>query len=270
MATDSLGSHNAPDSLYLNGPGGLTGDVAAAAGLATQDNARGDISGDYNRDGLVDLLTIYPWSGDSALYENQSDQVSPGYNFLVLKLIGDPDLPGLFKSSRDAIGARVQIVADLDGDGQLEPGELLTREVASGSSNAASTSSLELEFGLGLATSATATIHWPSGREMVLTLAADQQLEIREIAGDYDGDGVVGPADFFFWESMYGQTVVHGAAADGNGNGVIDAGDYTLFRDWLGESAVTTFSPSASTAVPEPSAISLFLISCLAASRRRA
>jgi hypothetical protein len=272
VATDALGIHNAPDHLYMNGPDGFTGDVAAAAELDQHDNARGDVSADFNRDGLLDLLVINPYDGDSALFENRSDEVSPNNHFLVLKLEGDPTLPGQFKSSRDAIGARVQIVADLDGDGQIEPGELLTREVASGSSNAASTSSLELEFGLGLATSAEATILWPSGREMQLDLSADQQLIVSEIAGDYNGDGLVNGLDYFEWRDTFGQTGLPGAGADGNGDGVVDAADYTMMRDHLGASAVGQFgltSASATNPTPEPSTLILFTIAyCSLVSRR--
>lgn len=65
--------------------------------------------------------------------------------------------------------------------------------------------------------------------------------------GDFDGDGVVGPADHALWASQFGGTGVK-LAADGNGDGVIDAADYTVWRD-------NAATPPVS--VPEPAGIAL-------------
>ena len=96
-------------------------------------------------------------NGPSVLFENRLDQILD-HHWLVLELIGKPNLTGRMKSSRDAIGARVEITADLDGDGIIEPDETQYREVVSGHGNAATTSSLAIEVGLRLATSA--TVRW--------------------------------------------------------------------------------------------------------------
>jgi hypothetical protein len=41
------------------------------------------------------------------------------------------------------------------------------------------------------------------------------------VPGDYDGIGVVGPEDYLYWRSRFGQTVTPpGSGADGNGNGI--------------------------------------------------
>ncbi|HEX3601885.1 MAG TPA: hypothetical protein VHU84_17160 [Lacipirellulaceae bacterium] len=72
------------------------------------------------------------------------------------------------------------------------------------------------------------------------------------VAGDYDGNGTVGPEDYTVWRSHFGATGV--SAADGNGNGVVDAADYVVWRSHLGNSASAS-AASASTAVPEPSTI---------------
>jgi hypothetical protein len=54
------------------------------------------------------------------------------------------------------------------------------------------------------------------------------------LAGDYDQNGTVEPADHTFWVSNFGATTGIGLQADGNGNGSVDAADYSIWRDNLG------------------------------------
>ncbi len=163
----------------------LTSLIADISNAANANNphkdGRGSMAADYNRDGKLDLFLVnlvndirFNLPNDaSALLENTTDD---GNHFLSIKLIGDPDNPtddGL-ATSRDAIGSRVLVLADVDGDSDFE---LLLREVVSGSSNAASTSSLDLEFGLGQAEQAFVTVLWADGRISELGLIdADQFL----------------------------------------------------------------------------------------------
>ena len=239
------------DFLYLNSEQGFSADVAASAGLVSTNHSRGSVTADYNRDGLVDLLVIKPWNGNSELFENRSDQVGADGHFLSLKLQGDPDLPGQFRSTRDAIGARVYLAADLDSNAAVDHDEILIREVVSGSSNAASTSSMELEFGLGSATDAAVEILWPSGRRTMLDVASDQFLEVRELLGDNDLDGDVDADDVHAWNAGFGITV---DAAQNNGDtnldGDVDGDDFlNLQRSMPGASS----SSATSAVVPEPS-----------------
>ena len=114
----------------------------------------------------------------SRLYWSRQETRDRGVHWISLRLVGDPTLPGAHRSSRDAIGARVTITADIDGDGHDEH---LTRMVVSGSGNAASTSSLEVEAGLGDDAVVDVLIRWPSGRDtLLLDVPADQFLTVTE------------------------------------------------------------------------------------------
>ncbi len=252
VATDT----GAADFLYLNSAEGFTADVAEAAGVAQSKNSRGDVTADFNRDGLLDLLVINPWSGPSALYENRTENAN---HFLSLKLEGDPDLPGEFRSSRDAIGARVYVSADLDGDGTIETGERMIREVVSGSSNAASTSSLELEFGLGLADTAEIEILWPSGRKTVFDATADQFLSVKELLGepaDLNMDGFVDGLDLGILLGNFEQNAA-ASAGELNGSDPVDGLDLGIL---LGAWNPPPAGAEAAT-VPESAT---FLLLCLA------
>ena len=55
-----------------------------------------------------------------------------------------------------------------------------------------------------------------------------------DITGDYDNDGVVGPADRQVWETSYGTSVPAGTGADGNGDGRVNGQDFLLWQRNLG------------------------------------
>ena len=144
-------------------------DVSDAAGTGNAGgNGRASLAADYNRDGKLDLFLVNLNNDIREGLDNQQpvllENTTPLTNsFLSVKLVGNPGNPNDlgFATSRDAIGSRVIVVADVDGDGV---DETLIREVISGSSNATSTSSLELEFGLGEATDAQVNVIWADGR----------------------------------------------------------------------------------------------------------
>ncbi|MEL7058463.1 MAG: FG-GAP-like repeat-containing protein [Acidobacteriota bacterium] len=164
-------------------------DRGPALGLDQLENSRGSLAADWDRDGAIDLFVVnvnppnvaHGGGGDrSKLYENGLAAGSSGRNFLSFTLSADPDLPpnGNRSTSRHAIGARVEVTATIGGESVTQ-----LREVRSGNGNAASTASLDLEFGIGSASSATARVLWPSGRISNLgTIQANQFVAISEAA----------------------------------------------------------------------------------------
>ena len=241
------------DFLYLNSVTGAA-EAAIPLGVAQIRNTRGDLAADYNRDGWVDLFLVNLDGGPSVLYQNELSltQALPNH-YLVVKLVGDPLMGETFHSTRDAIGARVRLIADLEADG-VGCNEIQLREVMSGNSNAGSTSSLELEFGIGQAPSAVIIIDWPSGRRSVMPAQPDQFLIVAEgtaVAADFDGDGDVDGDDLNKFVVCFtgpggGPTGAQCAPGDVDGDGDVDCSDWDLFElAWTGPGNPPAFPPCA-------------------------
>ncbi|TWT37773.1 hypothetical protein KOR34_27360 [Posidoniimonas corsicana] len=85
-----------------------------------------------------------------------------------------------------------------------------------------------------------------------------------ELAGDYNGDGVVDAADYTVWRDNLGETSLpNGETAS---LGTVDQADYQVWRDNFGASNA---SVDASQAAPEPTALCLVALGGLAASTGR-
>ncbi len=147
-------------------------------------DARSSVAGDFDQDGAMDYIVINTNDETiidehkSVLYLNNQTAGSGNAQYLHIALQGapdDPNNPYPYRSSRDAVGARVELTTS-DGVTQI-------REVISGSSNAASTASMDLEFGLGGAAAIDKlVVNWPSGQQSVLNgpVAMNQRLLINE------------------------------------------------------------------------------------------
>jgi hypothetical protein len=145
------------NSVLVNTRDGKFADSACAE-LATRVRAhRGNAAADLDGDGKVDVV-VTALQEPVELWKNTS--ASAGH-WLALKLRGT-------KSNRDGIGARVRI------GNQVQ--ELTITQ------GYASASLAGLHFGLGQVTAvARVEIHWPSGKDQVLTnVAADQVLTVTE------------------------------------------------------------------------------------------
>jgi hypothetical protein len=113
----------------------------------------------------------------------------------------------------------------------------------------------------------------PGGNKRAITRSNGtfevQTVTVAPIAGDYNGNGTVGPEDYTLWAENFGEPVSSAGLVNLNPakiETVIDASDYTFWRDLLP-------APAAAAAVPEPATGLLALVGLagltLAAKRRR-
>jgi hypothetical protein len=135
------------NTLFHNEGNGKFTEVSKQAGSGFQKPyvGRGVAFADFDNDGFMDLVVGN--NGDSPLLLHNSG--GNGNHFVNFKLVGT-------KSNRDALGARVRVVAG--GISQI-------REIAGGGSYL-SQSDLRANFGLGKATRVeTVEVSWPSGQK---------------------------------------------------------------------------------------------------------
>jgi len=151
------------NSLFHNEGNGKFVETTKIAGSGFQIPyvGRGVAFADFDNDGFVDVVVGN--NGDPPLLLHNSG--GNGNHFLNFKLIGT-------KSNRDAMGARVRVLAG--GVSQI-------REIAGGGSYL-SQSDLRANFGLGKATRAeTVEVRWPSGlRQVFHDIEADKFYVIEE------------------------------------------------------------------------------------------
>ncbi|MEQ8317839.1 MAG: CRTAC1 family protein [Phycisphaerales bacterium] len=220
------------DYLYMNTGDGFE-ERAVELGIdRDRREARGNMTADFDRDGWVDVFVVNIDRLPSALFHNRfATTTGSAHGFLNVMLVGDHASAGPLRSTRDAIGARVRVSADLDGDGLVDAREHQIKEVVSGSSNAASTSSLELEFGLGLAASAMVQVRWPSGVTTMHEFARDRFVVIREneaCRADLTGDGALTIFDFLAFQNLF---AAGDPAADFDGDGLLTIFDFLAFQN---------------------------------------
>ena len=151
------------NSLFHNEHNGKFVDMSKSAGngFQTPHVGRGVAFADFDNDGFVDVVVAN--NGDAPLLLHNSG--GNGNHFLNFRLVGT-------KSNRDAMGARIRIVAG--GVPQI-------REVEGGGSYL-SQSDLRANFGLGKSARAESVeIKWPSGlRQMFRNVEADKFYLIEE------------------------------------------------------------------------------------------
>ena len=158
--------YKSPRILFRNLGDGTFEEIGdAGPGVKEPHSSRGCAFGDFDNDGDVDILILNMNEPPSLL----RNDLKGNRHWLKVKLVGT-------KSNRSAIGARV--VARYSGRTQAQ--EVLSQ------SSFYSCNDPRLHFGLGNATNADLTIHWPSGKtEYYPALKCDRLVTIRE------GQGVI-------------------------------------------------------------------------------
>ena len=150
------------NSLFHNEGHGKFVDIGTLTGISAQapHAARGVAFADFDNDGFVDVLVAN--NGDPPLLLHNNGN---GNHFINFKLVGT-------KSNRDAMGARIRMVA---------AGVTQIREIAGGGSYL-SQSDLRANFGIGKSTTAQRVeIRWPSGEMQVFDdVAGDKFYLIQE------------------------------------------------------------------------------------------
>jgi hypothetical protein len=148
--------------LRNRGDGGFA-DLSKLAGkdLLTPAAHRGCAFGDFNNDGLIDIVTTN-LNARPELFINRSPNRG---HWLIIKLIGGP-------SNRDGIGTQIKVATAKGAQ----------YNHATTSVGYSSSSDVRVHFGLGAAeTVETLEVRWPSGGKQTLSkVKADQILIIRE------------------------------------------------------------------------------------------
>ncbi|MEP6994645.1 MAG: CRTAC1 family protein, partial [Acidobacteriota bacterium] len=156
-----------PKRFYRNRDGRHFDEIAAATGLESEANQRGLVVVDANGDGAPDLFAA-GFLQPPALWMNRNPSKAKA---LVVSLEGDPKAPGPYRSTRDALGARVTV----------EAGGLSRTQVVSAGYSFLSSGPKELYFGLGQENRADrVAVRWPSGRVTERRQVAAGRLELRE------------------------------------------------------------------------------------------
>ena len=165
---------------FVNQDGKLNND-SERSGVDLLGNSRSAAYLDFDGDGDLDIV-VNDYHGAAVLYRNNSERL--GRNWLAVQLIGDAE----HGVNRDAIGAR--LILDTPG------GTRVWREI-NGSIGYLSVHPKEQHFGLGDASTASVTVHWPNGEVRSFgPLEANRVYRIRQGAeqAEIDRNGAVGAA----------------------------------------------------------------------------
>ena len=165
-----------PKMLLRNNEGKSFVDITASSGTGELHKGHGVAFADLGNNGREDILVSVGGAtpGDAhafRVFENPAND----NNWITVKLVG-------VKTNRSAIGARIHLTVDRDG----QPPRSIYRTVGSGGSFGASP--LEQHIGLGKSLKiATLEILWPASgtRQNFLNVGTNQFIEIKEFARDY-------------------------------------------------------------------------------------
>jgi hypothetical protein len=165
-----------PKMLFRNNEGKSFVDITASSGTGELHKGHGVAFADLGNNGQEDILVSVGGAtpGDAhafRVFENPGND----HDWITVKLVG-------VKTNRSAIGARIHLTVDQDG----QPGRSIYRTVGSGGSFGASP--LQQHIGLGQSAKiASLEIQWPASgtRQNFLNVGTNQFIGIKEFAKDY-------------------------------------------------------------------------------------
>ena len=154
--------------LFMNNGDGTFTEQSASWLVNAPVQGRGVTCFDFDRDGDVDVAMVDQSVGIK-FFENHSG-AGAGHHFLNIRVVGN-------SPNTDALGAKVYVTADLNGNGSIDSNETQMR-VSAANSNFNSQNLPDLHFGLGKAATATQVrIVWPDGLvQTFANVAANQFL----------------------------------------------------------------------------------------------
>lgn len=173
-----LGFSNSKPKLFTNNGDGTFTDSSTDWGLNEAIDGRSLSCFDYDRDGDVDVAALN-LSRRMHLLENQTGNQASRH-FINVRLQG-------LAPNTEALGARVLVSADLDGNGEIGPNETQLR-ISAANSNYGSQNTPDLHFGLGQGEVVSQLrVIWPDGTtELVCEdVAVNQFVVFRQ----QDGSG---------------------------------------------------------------------------------
>lgn len=146
-----------PGRLFMNAGDGTFTEMATSWQIDAPSEGRGLTCFDFDRDGDVDVA-VFDHSRVPQLFENLSGS-GPGRAFLNVRVVGAP-------SNTDAIGARVQVTADLGGTAGVQT----QLRLSEANSNFNSQNVPDLHFGLAAAAIVDEVrVTWPDGTVLTCT-----------------------------------------------------------------------------------------------------
>ncbi|WP_168205080.1 CRTAC1 family protein [Bythopirellula goksoeyrii] len=225
-------------------------DVATQVGITDQEQGRGLLTFDYDRDGDLDMFVVN-YSGPPMLYRNDGGNVQ---DWLDVRTVGDT-------SNRGGVGAYLTVTPDLS-----EPDVFYVREM-NANSNYLAQSEMMAHFGLGdVETIDQVTVQWPSGYvQHFEDVAPNQVLVIGEgLLADFNRDDSVNDVDLQLWTTHFGgEATDEGSPGDADWDGDIDGADLLKWQRQYGRTLASgilsgvaglnsTLVSGAANTVPEP------------------
>ena len=166
--TSLLVSHSRESNVFFRNEAGKLKNLSAESGANFVGNSRSTAFFDFDDDGDLDII-VNNFHSPATLLRNNTEQ--RGQHWLKIRLLGDPAKG----SSRDAIGARIEVRPEAGGENS---------RIVQGGSGYLSMNPKEQHFGVGLSRTVDVTVTWPNGEKQSFPgLASDRAYTISQATG---------------------------------------------------------------------------------------